>query len=119
MSEKDETTFALNQDDTGTKTVFETPWFSVEKIPTVLPGKDVVEPYYRIVQPDTVTGIVLTEDQQLVVVKQFRPAVGSLTIELPAGEAFEHAFHFSLKGWRLIRSHAPPTPITVNRGKKH
>ena len=89
MSEKDETTFALNQDDTGTKTVFETPWFSVEKFPTVLPGKDVVEPYYRIVQPDTVTGLVLTEDEKLVVVKQFRPAVGLLTIELPAGEAAE------------------------------
>ena len=89
MSEKDETTVALNRDDTGIKTVFETPWFSVEKFPTVLPGKDVVEPYYRIVQPDTVTGIVLTEDEKLVVVKQFRPAVGSLTIELPAGEAAE------------------------------
>ena len=72
MSEKDETTFALNQDDTGTKTVFETPWFSVEKFPTVLPGKGVVEPDYRIVQPDTVMGIVLTEDEQLVVIKQFR-----------------------------------------------
>jgi len=48
-------------------------------------------------------GIVLTEDEQLVVVKHFRPVVGLITIELPAGEMFEHAFHFSLKDCRLSR----------------
>ena len=70
-------------------TVFETPWFAVEKFPVVLPGKSHPEPYYRIVQPDTVMGIVLTVEEELVVIKQFRPAVNSLTLELPAGEAEE------------------------------
>lgn len=61
-----------------TKTVFETPWFSVQEIGTA-------EPYYRISAPDSVLVLPVTATGDVVLVRQFRPAVDATTLELPAG----------------------------------
>jgi ADP-ribose pyrophosphatase len=67
------------------KTVFQTEWFSVEQenfdhIP-FLNG----EPYYRINSPDGVLILALTEMDEVILVKQFRPAIHQYTLEFSSG----------------------------------
>lgn len=67
------------------KTVFQTEWFSIEEEyfdhVRSLQGK----PYYRINLPDGVLILALTEMKEIILVKQFRPALNKYTIELPCG----------------------------------
>ncbi|GAB6054606.1 NUDIX hydrolase [Magnetospira thiophila] len=75
----------MSDDNDPWRVAFETPWFRIEEKMTVLPGHAGPEPYYRIAQPNTVMAIVVTAAGELVVVRQYRPAVGAKTLELPAG----------------------------------
>ncbi len=65
--------------------VFETEWFNVERQAydgvKALQGK----PFFRINAPDGVLVLALTESKEIILVKQFRPALGQHTLELPAG----------------------------------
>lgn len=61
--------------------VFSTPWFQVLKSPGAVHGK----PQYSIQSPDFAAVVALTPNRQLVMVRQFRHAVGGMTLELPAG----------------------------------
>jgi ADP-ribose pyrophosphatase len=67
------------------KTVFQTEWFSIEEEyfdhVKSLQGK----PYYRINLPDGVLILALTEMKEIILVKQFRPALNKYTLELPSG----------------------------------
>ena len=66
---------------TQKKPVFETPWFSLIE-------KKVDEeeaPYYALDLPEYCSVLALTADQEVVLVRQFRPAVEGETVELPAG----------------------------------
>ena len=67
------------------RTVFETEWFSVEQ--GVFPGVHGLQgkPYYRIESPDGVLILPLTERGELILVWQFRPALGRHTLEFPSG----------------------------------
>ena len=63
------------------QTVFSTPWFAlVAKMP---PGYDA--PHYSIQTKDYVSVVAITTDDRLVLVRQFRPAVETHTLELPSG----------------------------------
>ena len=70
--------------------VFQTEWFSVERQSyddiEALQGK----PYYRINAPDGVIVLALTPDNRIVLVEQFRPALGRRTLEVPAGAVDPH-----------------------------
>ncbi len=50
-----------------------------------LPGQDDSPPYYAVDLADYVSIVALTVDDQLLLVRQFRPAVETFTLELPAG----------------------------------
>ena len=67
------------------QTVFQTEWFSVEKESfdqiESLKGK----PYYRINSPDGVIILAMTEIDEIILVKQFRPALNKYTLEFPSG----------------------------------
>ena len=63
------------------KTVFATPWFQV--LESAVAGQKF--PNYAIQSPDFVVIIAVTERNELLLVRQFRHAVGALTLELPAG----------------------------------
>jgi ADP-ribose pyrophosphatase len=69
----------------ATEIVFETPWIEIEREyfddEKSLDGK----PFYRLVVPDGVMILAITRDDEIVVVKQFRPALKQMTMELPAG----------------------------------
>ena len=65
--------------------VFDTEWFNVERLNPEGDGPPNGKPYYRINAPDGVIVVALTEDREIVLVRQFRPALGRHTLELPAG----------------------------------
>jgi len=67
------------------RTVFRTEWFSVEQESfdhiESLRGK----PYYSINSPDGVIILAMTETNEIILVKQFRPAFNQHTLEFPSG----------------------------------
>jgi ADP-ribose pyrophosphatase len=61
--------------------VFGTPWFEV----FTLTPRGFSQPYYAIHAPDFVVMVAVTQTGQLMLVRQFRPALDRVTLELPAG----------------------------------
>jgi ADP-ribose pyrophosphatase len=68
----------------GPHTVFRTEWFSIEQLPPAGTGP-ADKPYYRINAPNGVLVVALTADARIILVRQFRPALGCHTLEIPAG----------------------------------
>ena len=64
-----------------TEVAFATPWFQV-LAKTMREGE---EPYYSLKLPDYAAVVAVTEDQQVLIVRQYRPAVEHDTLELPSG----------------------------------
>jgi ADP-ribose pyrophosphatase YjhB (NUDIX family) len=67
------------------KRVFETPWFAIDEIRTRPEWHMGEAPFYRMTGPDHVLVVPVTDDGQLVMVRQFRPARNAYTLEFPAG----------------------------------
>lgn len=67
------------------KIVFHTSWFSVDEIPSRPEWGMGEEPFYQISGPDSVFVLPLTTDNKIVLVRQYRPARGRFTLELPTG----------------------------------
>jgi ADP-ribose pyrophosphatase len=63
------------------QTVFATPWFQVLTAPSPAGG----QPHYVIQGPDFVVIVAVTEQGQILLVRQFRVAAAAVTLELPAG----------------------------------
>ena len=61
--------------------VFSTPWFKVVG-KTMREGED---PFYSLRLPDYTSIIAITEEERIVIVRQYRPAVERYTLELPSG----------------------------------
>jgi ADP-ribose pyrophosphatase len=78
------------------ETVLDTPWFQIATIdPGAEPGGS-KDPYYVFIRNNGVIGLVLDEADRLVMISQYRPPLGRLTLEMPAGavepgETPEHA----------------------------
>lgn len=64
--------------------VFTSPWVRLlEKQVEFAPGR--VEPFYSIEQSDYISIFAITPSKKMVFVRQFRPAVEQITLEIPAG----------------------------------
>lgn len=63
------------------RTVFTTEWFSIEEKQLTLNSA----PHFSLNCPDFVSIVALTRSDELVLVRQFRPAVEEKTLELPSG----------------------------------
>lgn len=61
---------------------FETPFFYIERLEIVPRG---TEPHYRLSGPDSAIVLVFNHEAKILVVRQFRPTLGEITNELPAG----------------------------------
>jgi ADP-ribose pyrophosphatase len=61
--------------------VFATPWFQI--VAKNVEGSS--GPHYSLQTKDYVSVVAITEDGRLLLVRQFRPAVGRMTLELPSG----------------------------------
>lgn len=78
--------------------VFETEWFSIDAILYGYTKK----PYYRLSCNDAVSIVAKTIDKKIILVRQYRPAIETFTIELPSGysntkESTEEAIKRELK----------------------
>ena len=65
--------------------VLRTPWFEIERIEAPELGEHPTLPFYRMNSNDGVMILPITCDQRIILVKQYRPAIGGFTVELPAG----------------------------------
>ena len=65
--------------------VFQTPWFDL--VAKNYPGEP--SPHYSISTRDYVCVIATTEDYRLLLVRQFRPALDQMVVELPSGHVEE------------------------------
>ena len=63
--------------------VFSTPWFDV--IAKTLSEGNPNAPYYSLEMSDYVSVVALTESQEILLVRQYRPTVERYTLELPSG----------------------------------
>lgn len=63
--------------------VFATPWFQVEAVPDRHGSME--RPYYRLVSGEGVVALPMTDAGELVLVQQYRPTLGAVTVEFPAG----------------------------------
>lgn len=64
-----------------TEVAFATPWFEV--IAKTMQTDEA--PYYSLKLPDYAAVVALTEDQRVLIVRQYRPAVEQYSLELPSG----------------------------------
>ena len=60
-------------------------WFKVRKDKCQTPGGKIVEPYYVYEFPTWVTALPITEEGKIVMVKQYRHALGETCLEIPGG----------------------------------
>ena len=63
------------------KIVFHTPWFQIFSQSSA----DFDKPYFTIQIPDFAMVVALNSAGHILLVRQFRPAIGRVTLELPAG----------------------------------
>ena len=61
------------------------PWCKVRRDEIKLPNGEVIDDYFVYVRPDVAIILPITENQEVVFVKQYRHAIGDFFIELPAG----------------------------------
>lgn len=60
-------------------------WFKVRRDKCETPGGKIVYPYYVYEFPAWVTALALTEDNKVVMVRQYRHALGETCLEIPGG----------------------------------
>ncbi len=65
--------------------LFSEPWFTVRKDICELPNGNKHSAYYILEYPDWATAFALTEDNQVIMVKQYRHGLGEMSMELPGG----------------------------------
>lgn len=69
----------------GSKSVHRDRWISLRADRCVTARGVPVAPYYVLEYPDWVNGLALTDDEQVVLVKQYRHGAGLVGLELPGG----------------------------------
>jgi 8-oxo-dGTP pyrophosphatase MutT (NUDIX family) len=65
--------------------LFDDTWLRARKDTCERPDGVIVTPYYVMEYPTWVTGVALTEDNKVILVKQYRHALGEVCIETPGG----------------------------------
>src|SRR4029079_9129650 len=60
-------------------------WFKVRKDVCETPQGKIVDPYYVYEFPEWVTAVPVTEDGKIIMVRQYRHAIGEVCIEFPGG----------------------------------
>ena len=94
------------------KSILQTNWFTIEEEPTT---GDPNQPFYRMVTNDGIIILALTNQGEIILVKQYRQAINQVTLELPAGgvddgekpqEAAKRELYeetgYRCRSWRLL-----------------
>ena len=61
------------------------PWFTVRKEQVKMPNGNIIPEYYVLEYPEWVNVLAITVDQKIVMIRQYRHALGQYNFELPAG----------------------------------
>ncbi len=69
----------------STSYLFKDLWFTVRKEKCITPENTIVDPYYIYEFPTWVTVVALTEDNKIIMVRQYRHALGETIMEIPGG----------------------------------
>lgn len=69
----------------SSKYVFKDKWFIARADYCEMPDGTIVEPYYVLEFPNWCNVVLITENEEIVMVKQYRHAIQTTTIELPGG----------------------------------
>lgn len=86
----------------GSEYLFRDTWFTVRKDKCERSDGKIIDPYYVFEFPEWVTALAVTADNQVLLVRQYRHALGEVGIELPGGcvdktdENFEDAIRREL-----------------------
>ena len=67
------------------KSVYRDRWLRARADKCELPDGRIMEPYYVIEVPDWTNMVIITKEQRIVLVRQYRHALGTTTLELPGG----------------------------------
>jgi ADP-ribose pyrophosphatase len=65
--------------------IFNDRWFKVRKEKCLTPGGKIVDPYYVYDFPTWVAALPVTEDGKIVMIRQYRHALGETVLEIPGG----------------------------------
>lgn len=65
--------------------LFKDIWFTVRKDVCEKPDGKIVDPYYVYEFPTWVTALAITEDRKVILVRQYRHAIGETILEIPGG----------------------------------
>ncbi|WP_143310457.1 NUDIX hydrolase [Chitinophaga vietnamensis] len=65
--------------------LFKSPWLTARKDKCETPSGKIIEPYYVLEYNDWVNGVALTEDGQVIMIRQFRQGIGKTLLEIPGG----------------------------------
>jgi ADP-ribose pyrophosphatase len=69
----------------SSKYVYKDRWFKARADSCQFPDGRVIEPYYVVELPDWCNTVVVTEDERIILVRQYRYPVDQTTFELPGG----------------------------------
>jgi ADP-ribose pyrophosphatase len=69
----------------GSEQLLETPYFNLRSDRLRLPDGTVKDPYYVLERPDAAIVFPITEDGEVILVRQYRPPLGRMELGLPAG----------------------------------
>lgn len=65
--------------------VFDHPWYKLRQDVVKLPSGRIVDDYFVSVRAEVAMAVALTEDRQLILVRQYKHGAQKITIEIPAG----------------------------------
>ena len=65
--------------------LFDDLWFKVRKDKCITPSGKTVDPYYVYEFPEWVSAVPVTEEGKIILVRQYRHALGEVCLETPGG----------------------------------
>jgi ADP-ribose pyrophosphatase len=65
--------------------LFKEPWLTVRRDECALPDGRIVYPYYVLEYPDWANAMAVTEDNKVILIRQYRHAIGKVLLEIPGG----------------------------------
>lgn len=69
--------------------IFKDNWLYARRDKCIRPDGKIVDPYYVMEYPEWVTALAFTTDEKVILVRQYRHAIGEVCLELPGGCADE------------------------------
>jgi ADP-ribose pyrophosphatase len=68
------------------ETILNTKWMSIRQDTCILPSGRIIDDFFVIERNDFVTIFALTDKRQVILVRQYRHAIGETTFEIPGGD---------------------------------